>query len=294
MQLGDDEGVLRNLDPRRRRIRSSLGDSPASVSGVWADNCTLLIVAGRNVSGALSETGVTTARVRDDIYELYDMRRRLRHPSTARSVLMTGSFGADAGLEGRGHPLRQGLDTDAMRKWEPEFPRQEGPFDWHEGGTGDIGDSDTRERAAAARGYDDTVYGVSECEAEAEALHTAPSMATFEGRYGAERWTAIEGYYNPDTRRMVYVEEPQANMEPWSHVYRGTSSSGIRSDVPTVYGASSEPEAPQSQAPLTWQRRHVGPWTTGGRADGGDAAAAAAAERAAAALPVVVAGAGGG
>ena len=142
-----------------------------------------------------------------------------------------------------------------------------------------------------------SAFTAQQCEtafAEAEALHTAPSMATFEGRYGAERWTAIEGYYNPETRRMVYVEEPQASMEPWSHVYRGTSSSAIRSDVPTVYGASSEPEAPQSQAPLTWQRRHVGPWTTGGRADGGDAAAAAAAERAAAALPVVVAGAGGG
>ena len=271
--LGDDENVLRNLDARRRRVRSSLGDSPASVSGVWADNCTLLIVAGRNVSGAFSETGVTTARVRDDILELYDMRRRLRRPSTARSVLLSGSFGATPGLDGRGHPLRQVLDTDAMRRREPEFPSQHGPFDWHEGGTGDIGDSDTREHAAAARGYDDTVYGMSECEAEAP----SPSMASFESRYGAERWTAIEGYYNPETKRMVHIEEPQVNMEAWSHVYRGTSSSGIWSDVPTVYGGTSEPEAPQSQAPLTWQRRHVGPWTTGGRADGGSAAAAAAA-----------------
>lgn len=276
--LGDDENVLRNLDARRRRIRSSLGDSPASVSGVWVDNCTLLIVAGRNVSGAFSETGVTNARVRDDILELYDMRRRLRQPSTATSVLLSGSFGATAGLDGRGHPLRQVLDTDAMRQWEPEFPSQDGPFDWHEGGTGDIGDSDTREHAAAARGYDDTVYGVSECEAE-----VGRSMGSFESRYGAERWTAIEGYYNSNTKRMVYVEEPQVNMEAWSHVYRGTSSSGIWSEVPTDYGRTSEPGAPQSQAPLTWQRRHVGPWSTGGGADGGSAAAAAAAERAAAA-----------
>ena len=187
--------------------RSSFGHSPAAVSGVWTDNCTLLVVAGRDTSGAFSETGVTTARVRDDVLELYDMRRKLRQPSAAQSVLLSGSFGATPGLDGRLHPLRQALGDQSMRAFVPRPPSQHGPLVWHEGGTGDTG----------GQLAEDTVYGVSECEAEA----LSPSMASFESRYGAERWTAIEGYYNPHTRRMVYMAEPQGSMEAWEDVYRG-------------------------------------------------------------------------
>lgn len=249
--LEDDEDILRSLDGRRRRLRSSLGDSPAAVSGVWADNCTLLIVAGRNLSGAFSETGVTTARVRDDILELYDMRQRLREPSTARSVLMTGNFGATTGLAGRLHPLRQALDDRAMRRYvgvHAEYPDQDGPLVWHDGGTGD-----TRDQLP-----EDTVYGVSECEAEAP----APSMASFESRYGAERWTAIEGYYNPNTRRMVYMEEPQANMEAWSDVYSdGRDRRGRDETLRDVH--SDEPDRPHGVGGAWEQKGAKWEWIPG-------------------------------
>ena len=184
---------------------NSWGDSPAAVSGVWTDNCTLLVVAGRNTSGAALQTGITTVRVRDDILELYDEKRRLRVPSTAESVLMTGTFGAAPGYPGRTDPLREALGDQSMRRYVPRFPSQEGPLVWHPGGTGDTGPTDEF-RAGVEDSVDlqpaASVYGISECEAEAP----DDSMASFESRYG-ERWTAIEGYFEANAKRMVYLPD---------------------------------------------------------------------------------------
>ena len=87
---------------------------------MWADNCTLLLVAGRNTSGASLLAGVTTVRVRDDVLELYDEREQLRRPSTAESVTMSGTFGAAEGRMGRSDPLRQAMNELALARFEPQ------------------------------------------------------------------------------------------------------------------------------------------------------------------------------
>ena len=76
---------------------------------------------------------------------------------------------------------------------------------WHPGGTGDTGPTDEF-RAGVEDSVDlqpeASVYGISECEAEAP----DDSMASFESRYG-ERWTAIEGYFEANAKRMVYLPD---------------------------------------------------------------------------------------
>ena len=184
-----------------------LGDSPAAVSGVWTDNCTLLLIAGRNTSGASLLTGVTTVRMRDDVLELYDELEKLRMPSTAESVQMSGTFGAQEGRMGRYDPLRQALHTQALRRFEPPAgDSREGPLVWHQP-TGDTLGQDP----------DDSLYGRSACELEAEgrlngAKGSAQALAT---RY-AERWDATEGFTDHERRefrRMTDFTGPPQPLE---------------------------------------------------------------------------------
>ena len=120
--------------------------------------------------------------------------------STAESVLMSGTFGAQEGRMGRYDPLRQALHTQALRRFEPPAgDSREGPLVWHQP-TGDTLGQDP----------DDSLYGRSACELEAEG-----STQAFATRY-AERFDAIEGFTDHERRefrRMTDFTGPPQPLE---------------------------------------------------------------------------------
>jgi hypothetical protein len=122
---------------------TALGPDERAVAGVWRDACTLLLVAGNGRARApclackcstrrpLFRTGNTTGlehaprtaeftvRLRDDVHELKDARRRLQTGSVAVSPPLEGTFGAAEGYAGRSDPLRAVLHENAVRRFEP-------------------------------------------------------------------------------------------------------------------------------------------------------------------------------
>ena len=116
---------------------ADLGADPRAYAGVWRDDCTLFVIAG-NATGAVAppRAGVSTLRLRDDVYELRDYRRRLQLASVARSPPLEGTFGAAGGFAGRLDPQRSVLPELALRRAVPhpslnlEHLRV-GPQPWH-------------------------------------------------------------------------------------------------------------------------------------------------------------------
>lgn len=117
-------------------LDADLGPDPRAYTGVWRDDCTLMLVAGNTTGAVMPATGVFTLRVRDDIHELRDVRKFLHVASVASSPTLEGTFGAQTGLAGRLDPQRAVLPDLAARRYipSPELTLETlrvGPLAWH-------------------------------------------------------------------------------------------------------------------------------------------------------------------
>ena len=117
-------------------VEGSLGDDPQAYSGVWRDDCTLMLIAGNTTGATTPPIGVFNLRVRDDVHELRDRQRFLRVGSVAQSPTLWGTFGAATGLAGRTDPQRAMLPDLAARRYIPPAAAtvtqlRRGPMSWH-------------------------------------------------------------------------------------------------------------------------------------------------------------------
>ena len=129
--------LLRSTVDELLFFSAPLGVDARAYAAAWADDCTLLLVAGNTSGAPTPRTGVFTVRLRDDFHEVRDAKRHLQLGSTAHSPPLEGTFGAASGLAGRIDPLRAAMPDLAARRhlppaWQTIEELRIGPQPWHD------------------------------------------------------------------------------------------------------------------------------------------------------------------